>query len=79
MSKKIEIIGDITEVMEVLTNTQKKVIEIMNILASIEEEGLSEAALCMVMEEFAEKHGISVFDLYDRMKAYAERVNEIFN
>ena len=79
MSKKIETVGDIIELMEILTNTKEKVIEIMNILASIKEEGLSEAALCMVMEEFAEKQGISVCDLYDRMKACAERVNEIFN
>ena len=75
----METIGDITEVMEVLTNTQEKVIEIMNILTSIKDEALSEAALCIVMEEFAEKQGISVCDLYDRMKACAERVNEIFN
>ena len=75
----METIGDIAEIMEILTNTQEKVIEIMNILASIKEESLSEAALCMVMEEFAEKQGISVCDLYDRMKACAERVNEIFN
>ena len=79
MSKRMETIGDIAEIMEILTNTQEKVIEIMNILASIKEESLSEAALCMVMEEFAEKQGISVCDLYDRMKACAERVNEIFN
>ena len=79
MSKRMETIGGIAEVMEILTNTQEKVIEIMNILASIKEESLSEAALCMVMEEFAEKQGISVCDLYDRMKACAERVNEIFN
>ena len=65
--------------MEILTNTQKKVIEIMNILTSIKDKALSEAALCMVMEEFAEKHGISVCDLYDRMKECTERVNEIFN
>ena len=51
----------------------------MNILAFIKEEGLSEAALCMVMEEFAEKQGISVYDLYDRMKICAEKVNGIFN
>ena len=75
----METIGDITEVMEVLTNTQEKVNEIMNILASIKDKSLSEAALCMVMEEFAEKQGISVCDLYDRMKACTERVNEIFN
>ena len=79
MSKKIETVGDMIEIMEVLTNTQEKVNEIMNILASIKEKNLSEAALCMVMEEFAEKQGISVCDLYDRMKACAERVNEIFN
>ena len=79
MSKEMETRGDITDVMEVLTNTQEKVNEIMNILASIKEKNLSEAALCMVMEEFAEKQGISVCDLYDRMKACAERVNEIFN
>ena len=42
MSKKTEIIGDITEVMEVLTNTQEKVNEIMNILASIKEKNLSD-------------------------------------
>ena len=75
----METIGNITEIMEVLTNTQEKVTEIMNILASIKDKSLSEAALCMVMEEFAEKKGISVCDLYDRMKACAERVNEIFN
>ena len=75
----METIGDITEVMKILTNTQEKVIEIMNILTSIKDKALSEAALCIVMEEFAEKQGISVFDLYDRMKTYAERVNEIFN
>ena len=79
MSKKIETIDDIAELMETLTNTQEKVNEIMNILASIEDESLSEGALCMVMEEFAKKQGISVCDLYDRMKACAERVNEIFN
>ena len=79
MIKKIETIVYITELIEILTKKKKKVIEIMNILASIEEEGLSEAALCMVMEEFAKKQGISVCDLYDRMKACAERVNEIFN
>ena len=79
MSKIMETIGDITEVMEVLTNTQEKVNEIMNIIVYIEDEALSEGALCMVMEEFAEKQGISVCDLYDRMKACAERVNEIFN
>ena len=44
MSKIMETIGDITEVMEVLTNTQEKVNEIMNILASIKEKNLSEAA-----------------------------------
>ena len=79
MSKRMETIGGIAEVMEVLTNTQEKVIEIMNILTSIKDKSLSEAALCMVMEEFAEKQGISVCDLYDRMKACTERVNEIFN
>lgn len=79
MSKKIETVGDMIEIMEVLTNTQEKVIEIMNILTSIKDKALSEAALCIVMEEFAEKQGISVCDLYDRMKASAERVNEIFN
>ena len=79
MSKKIETVGDMIEVMEILTNTQEKVIEIMNILTSIKDEALSEAALCIVMEEFAEKQGISVCDLYNRMKACAERVNGIFN
>lgn len=79
MSKKIETVGDMIEVMEILTNTQEKVIEIMNILTSIKDAALSEAALCIVMEEFAEKQDISVCDLYDRMKASAERVNEIFN
>ena len=42
MSKIMETIGDITEVMEVLTNTQEKVNEIMNILASIKEKNLLE-------------------------------------
>ena len=40
MSKIMETIGNITEIMEVLTNTQEKVNEIMNILASIKEKNL---------------------------------------
>jgi len=79
MGREMETIGDMIDLMEILRSTQEKVMEIMDILASMKEEGLSEAALCMVMEEFAERQGIPVCDLYDRMKANAERVNGIFN